>query len=70
MGRTNVVIDDELLRDGMELCGAKTIRELVDLALKELVMRRKRFAVLEMRGCKGWEKNLAELRKDHVADDS
>ena len=37
--RTNIVLDDELVAEGMRLTGAKTKRELVHRALAELVER-------------------------------
>lgn len=39
--RTNIVLDDELIAEGMRLTGAKTKRELVHRALAELVERRR-----------------------------
>lgn len=36
MGRTNIVIDDELVARVMELYGLRTKREAVDLALRRL----------------------------------
>lgn len=38
--RTNIVLDDELIAEGLRLTGAKTKRELVHRALAELVERR------------------------------
>ena len=40
MGRTNIVLDERLVRQAMQLSGAKTKRQAVDLALRELVARR------------------------------
>jgi Arc/MetJ family transcription regulator len=41
--RTNVVLDDELVREAFELTGAKTKKELLHEALEELIrVRRKR----------------------------
>ena len=37
MGRTNIVIDDELVARAMELYGLRTKREAVDYALRRLV---------------------------------
>lgn len=39
--RTNIVLDDELTDEAFELTGLKTKRELVELALKELVKRKR-----------------------------
>ncbi len=37
--RTNIVLDDELVATAMRVAGAKTKRQVVDLALRELVAR-------------------------------
>ena len=37
--RTNIVLDDALVSEAMRLSRAKTKREVVDLALRELVAR-------------------------------
>lgn len=39
--RTNIVLDDELVAEGMRLTGARSKRELVHRALSELVERRR-----------------------------
>jgi len=69
MGRTNVVLDDELVREGLRLCDARSIRELVDRSLREFVERRRRLALLELRGCGRWEGELDAMRRDRAADD-
>ncbi len=40
--RTNLVLDDQLVTEAMQLTQIKTKREVVDLALRELVASRKR----------------------------
>lgn len=40
--RTSIVLDDELVEAAFQLTGARTKRELVDLALRELVRTRKK----------------------------
>lgn len=46
--RTNITLDDDLVREAFELTGAKTKRELVHVALAELVrrLRKKNLAAL------------------------
>ena len=39
--RTNIVLDDALVHEAISVSGAKTKREVVDLALRELVARRR-----------------------------
>ena len=48
--RTNIVIDDELLRQAMALTGARTKREAVHMALSSLIERRQRRNLLELAG--------------------
>ena len=40
--RTNIVLDDKLVKEAFRVSDAKTKRELVDLALREFVAARKR----------------------------
>jgi Arc/MetJ family transcription regulator len=48
--RTNIVLDDELVDEAMNLTGSKTKREVVHLALEELVRRRRRTDLTELAG--------------------
>ena len=72
--RTNIVLDDDLIRQAMELTGARTKREVVHLALSNLVERGKRKNLLELAGeiefAPGFDhKSLRQLhsepRRDH-----
>jgi len=64
--RTNVEIDDEVMREVFSLTGVNTKREAVDLALRELVARRRQLGVLELRGRVRWEGDLKESRRDRT----
>ncbi|MBT3258819.1 MAG: type II toxin-antitoxin system VapB family antitoxin [Deltaproteobacteria bacterium] len=66
--RTNVVIDDNLIEEGLTYTGLKTKRELVNYALKELVNRKKRKAILALEGKLHWEGNLKEMRENRFED--
>lgn len=48
--RTNIVIDQELMAEAQRLAGTETMKETVDLALREMVNRHKRLGILELRG--------------------
>ena len=48
--RTNIVLDDRLVQEGLRLTGARTKKELVHLALEELVDRRRRRDLTELAG--------------------
>lgn len=61
--RTNIEIDDTLMREARRLTGIKTKREMVDLALRELVARHRRLGILELRGRVHWEGDLAISRR-------
>jgi Arc/MetJ family transcription regulator len=60
--RTNIEIDDRVLHEAQELIGARTKRDAVDVALRELVTRHRRIGVLDLRGRVRWESNLDESR--------
>ena len=63
MGRTNIVLDDRLIREGLRRFHCRSKRELVHLALTELLSRAQRRELLALRGHVKWEGNLAELRR-------
>ncbi len=48
--RTNIVLDDQLVADAMRLSGAKTKREVVELALRRLVNSVRRKDILDLVG--------------------
>ena len=48
--RTNIVLDDELIRQAFALTDIRTKRELVHLALSELVRRRRKKELLDLAG--------------------
>ena len=48
--RTNIVLDDELVAEAMKLTGAKTKREVVNRALRELVKRYRQRKILDLVG--------------------
>jgi len=61
VGRTNVVIDDELVEKVMRLYGLKTKREAIDFALRRVAGSMDRRAILALRGT-GWGGDLDEFR--------
>jgi Arc/MetJ family transcription regulator len=48
--RTNIVLDDKLVKEAFRVSDAKTKRELVDLALREFVAARKRRDIRDLIG--------------------
>lgn len=66
MGRTNIVLDDRLVREGMKLTGIKTKKELVNSILRDFVRRKNLKKILELEGKVKWIGNLDEMRKSRV----
>lgn len=62
--RTNIVIDDKLMRDTLKLTGLKTKREAVELGLRTLVRLRRQEQVREVRGKLPWKGDLGAMRTD------
>lgn len=60
--RTNVEIDDDVLREAQRIAGTRTKRETIDFALRELVARHRRLGILELRGKIRWEGDLEASR--------
>ena len=50
MTRTNIVLDDGLVAEALSLTGTTTKREVVDLALRELVKRQRQVRLKQLRG--------------------
>jgi Arc/MetJ family transcription regulator len=51
--RTNIVLDDQLVREAQALSHIQTKRELIEQALKEFVAHRKRLNLRELKGVRG-----------------
>ena len=62
MAKTALDIDARLLSQGMKVFKCKSKRELVNLALTELLKAAKRKEILTLRGQIKWEADLEELR--------
>ncbi|MDE2497250.1 MAG: type II toxin-antitoxin system VapB family antitoxin [Xanthomonadaceae bacterium] len=48
--RTNIVLDDKLVKRAMKATGAKTKREVVDIALRQLVHTKSQKNILDLVG--------------------
>jgi Arc/MetJ family transcription regulator len=48
--RTNVVIDDGLMKEALDLSRAKTKKEVIHKALEEFINQRKRLELKEIKG--------------------
>jgi len=62
--RTNIVIDDKLMRDTLRVTGLKTKREVVELALQTLVSLGKQAEIRKLRGKLDWQGDLEAMRTD------
>jgi Arc/MetJ family transcription regulator len=60
--RTNIEIDDQLMRQAMKSSGARTKRATVEAGLKLLVQVRGQAGIRRLRGKIKWEGNLDESR--------
>jgi Arc/MetJ family transcription regulator len=60
--RTNIDIDDELLAQAQAVAGTKGKKATVEFALRELVRRKERRKVLELRGTVTWDGDLDRSR--------
>ena len=66
MARTNIDLNDSLVKEGMRIFKCKTKKELIHLALKELLKTDKRREILKLRGKLKWEGDLEEMRRSRV----
>lgn len=62
--RTNIEIDDKLMREALKVTGINTKREVVDTALRELLRLRKQLAVKKLKGRFAWDGDLDAMRLD------
>lgn len=63
MKRTNVLLDDKIVKDCLKATGIKTRRALIDHALRELLRQESQTKILELKGKVHWEGNLNEWRQ-------
>lgn len=62
--RTNIEIDEKLLKAAMKATGTTTKRETVEQGLKALVRRRNLLRILDLRGTIAWDGDLEAMRLD------
>ena len=65
--RTNIVIEDQLMRDAMQASGARTKREAVELGLRTLVKLEQQKHIRNFRGRLPWDGDLDSQRLDQAA---
>ena len=62
--RTNIVIDDKLMRDALRATGLKTKREAVEEGLRTLLRLKRQMEIRKFRGRLDWKGDLNEMRSD------
>lgn len=60
--RTNIDIDNKLIREAKKISKAKTKKEVVDIALRNYIKSKQRQKILDLFGKVKWEGNLKEMR--------
>jgi Arc/MetJ family transcription regulator len=66
MSRTNIDLDERLVRRARALTGLKTKRAVVDKALEVLVQTEARKGILKFYGAGVWKGNLKRLRRSRA----
>ena len=66
MKRTNLVLDEDLLKEATRISGEKTYSAAVMRALETFVRRAKARQILELQGTGLWEGDLSEMRRDRA----
>lgn len=62
--RTNVVVDDDLMKSGLKVSGLRTKKDAIEEGLKLLVQVKRQKGIKRFRGKLKWSGNLDEMRLD------
>ena len=62
--RTNIVIDDKLMRDALRATGLKTKRQVVEEGLRTLLRLKRQAEIRRFRGKLDWHGDLDAMRSD------
>jgi Arc/MetJ family transcription regulator len=62
--RTNIVIDDKLMKDTLRITGLTTKREVVELGLRTLLRLSQQEELRRLRGKLDWQGDLDAMRTD------
>ena len=63
MKRTNIVIDEALVKELKNSTGISTTRGVVDHALRQLLRQKDQRKILRLRGKIDWEGDLSAMRR-------
>lgn len=65
MSRTNIVLNEDLIQKAIHLTGARSKRQVVQIALERLVRQGDAVkALLKLKGKLNWEGDLNSMRKN------
>ena len=67
--RTNIDIDDRLMRTAMRNSGSKTKKAAVEAGLRLLTQTHAQVSIRRLRGKIQWEGDLLESRRNRFAED-
>jgi Arc/MetJ family transcription regulator len=62
--RTNIFIDDKLMRETLQATGLRTKRQAVELGLRTVLRLRRQGEIRRFRGKLPWDGNLDAMRTD------
>jgi Arc/MetJ family transcription regulator len=62
--RTNIEIDDKLMKDALRATGLKTKREAVELGLRTVLRLHQQAGIRQLRGKLNWEGDFEDMRTD------
>jgi len=62
--RTNVVIDDSLMKEARKISGLRTKKETIESALKLLIKVKSQSFIKKYKGKLKWEGDLESMRRD------
>ena len=63
MAKTNIDLDDKLIKEAMRLNKGKTKEEVINEALRKYILGVKNRQLLDMKGKIYWDGELNEMRK-------
>jgi len=61
--RATITLDDGIVAEALDLTHARSKGELIEVALKELIDRRKRRRLFALEGKAPWDGDLDEMRQ-------
>ena len=67
MARTNIEIDDAIIEEAIRLTGARTKKEIVDIALRRLVEKGSLYrSIRKLRGQLEWKGDVDSWRRNRT----